>query len=169
MQFPEELRMQLTPNMMSSSYLYYSEGETLSIPSLRDDFEADLSTDLAFQLRPRRTSQENIAVARFKGELLVSQGKHLLFSAPEPVDFPKGHLLHWGSIDQNRLLPALQEKGINGCLDSSSITDSASLIYINKPSRALIEISTAGTIISAADEALASLIFEVVNSVLDGI
>lgn len=162
--------MQLQPASLSSpSCLYYSEGETLVIPSLRLDFEADLSTDLAFQLLPRRTSQENIAVARFRGELLVSQGKHLLVSTMEPVEFPRGQLLHWGSINQNRLLQALQEKGINGSLDNRSITDSASLIYIYKPSRALIQISTTGTIISAADEALASLIFEAVNSVLDGI
>eukprot|EP00268_Persea_americana_P027284 TRINITY_DN26703_c0_g1_i4.p1 TRINITY_DN26703_c0_g1~~TRINITY_DN26703_c0_g1_i4.p1 ORF type:complete len:718 (+),score=117.19 TRINITY_DN26703_c0_g1_i4:29-2155(+) len=167
---PKELRMQLQPASLSSpSCLYYSEGETLVIPSLRLDFEADLSTDLAFQLLPRRTSQENIAVARFRGELLVSQGKHLLVSTMEPVEFPRGQLLHWGSINQNRLLQALQEKGINGSLDNRSITDSASLIYIYKPSRALIQISTTGTIISAADEALASLIFEAVNSVLDGI
>lgn len=167
---PKELRMQVQAASVSSpSCLYYYEGETLVIPSLRLDFEADLSTDLAFQLQPRRTSQENIAVARFRGELLVSQGKHLLVSAMEPVEFQQGQLLHWGSIDQNRLLQALQEKGINGSLDNRSITDSPSLIYIDKPSRALIQISTTGTIISAADEALASLIFEAVNSVLDGI
>lgn len=170
MQLPKELRMQLQAASVSSpSCLYYYEGETLVIPSLRLDFEADLSTDLAFQLQPRRTSQENIAVARFRGELLVSQGKHLLVSAMEPVEFQQGQLLHWGSIDQNRLLKALQEKGINGSLDNRSITDSPSLIYIDKPSRALIQISATGTIISAADEALASLIFEAVNSVLDGI
>lgn len=170
MQLPKELRMQVQAASVSSpSCLYYYEGETLVIPSLRLDFEADLSTDLAFQLQPRRTSQENIAVARFRGELLVSQGKHLLVSAMEPVEFQQGQLLHWGSIDQNRLLQALQEKGINGSLDNRSITDSPSLIYIDKPSRALIQISATGTIISAADEALASLIFEAVNSVLDGI
>lgn len=169
--FPEDLKNQISAsNLISSSFLYYSESETLHVPSLRNDFEANLATDLAVQLRPRRMQQENIAVARLKGELHLSHGKHLLVSTKESGDYLKSQLLHWGSVDMNRLLLALQEKGINGTLDDDrSIAKNVHVILIDKPDNALIEIRMTCTVISATNQTLASLIFQVVNNVLDGI
>ncbi|XP_058107040.1 uncharacterized protein LOC131250767 [Magnolia sinica] len=169
--FPEELRMQLhTTNTNSTQFLYYSVNDTLRVPSLRDDYEADLATDLAFQLQPRRTRQENIAVARLKGELVVSHGRHLLVSAKETSGLSQPQLLHWGTVDPNLLVLALQEKSINGSLDSDGGgTDGACFVRVEEPSKALIEIGTTRTVICTSDETLAAYIFDAVSSVLDGI
>ncbi|KAF8403602.1 hypothetical protein HHK36_011706 [Tetracentron sinense] len=167
---PEELRLQIpSSNTHLSSFFYYTENETLRVPRLRDFFEADL----AFQFQPGRLKEENKCLARLKGELFIEHGKHLFVLGKEPVDSSQSRpLLHWGSLDLNLLLKRLREKGINGSVEQSGSDIgplNACLIHVYEPNKALIEIRAMSTIISAADETLASLIFEAVSSVLDGI
>ncbi|XP_077241662.1 integrator complex subunit [Tasmannia lanceolata] len=168
---PEDWRLQhLATNINSSSFLYYSENETLRVPSLMDDFEAGLGTDLAFQLQPRRMQQENMALARLKGELRLSLGKHFLVSSKEPIDYSHTQLLYWGTVDPNRLITDLNKKGIKAFVDKDgSVAENACLIHIDGTKRAIIEISSTRTVISTADETLAADIFETVSGVLDGI
>ncbi|KAL6965663.1 non-specific serine,threonine protein kinase [Sarracenia purpurea var. burkii] len=79
-------------------------------------------------------------------------------------------LLHWGSVNLQNLVSALQDMRINACVERGmSDTESEYIVWVLKPKRALIEIIAARIVISTADEKLASLIFEVICKSLDGI
>lgn len=173
LQFPEFLTHTLTLKMNSFSFFHYSENETIRVPSLRDDFEADLASDLAFKLQPRRMKQETMAIARLKGKLHVDHGKHFLVSEKNLIDSSESQLLlQWGRLDPNLLLLALHEKGIDGSVDdnrNASGEHGACFVCICQPKNALIEITVTRTVISSSDKAFASTIFEVISGMLDGI
>ncbi|KAJ4956533.1 hypothetical protein NE237_013316 [Protea cynaroides] len=182
--FPEDLKQNLAMKMTSCSFIHYSENEIVRVPTVRGDFEVDLAADLAFQLQPRRMKQENMAIARLKGQLLVSHGKYFLVSRRQLIDSSQSRmlmqystreekrtLLQWGLLDPNLVLLVLQEKGISGLVDEdrSGGEHNAYFVHIYEPKNGLIEITPTQTVISTADETLASTIFEAINNILDGI
>lgn len=171
---PEDLKKQIRfTNADSFSVFHYSENETLCIPSLKDNSELEIETDLAFQFQWRRLKHENMNITRLKGELSVDHGKHRLLSAKQPANSSKDRpLLHWGSPDLEALLNTLSKMGINASVEQgagSCGSKNTYLVHVHDPKKASIEIGTTGTVISAVDENLASLIFEAIDSVLDGI
>lgn len=171
---PEDLRKHISfTNADSFSVFHYSENETLRIPSLKDSSELEIATDLAFQFQWRRLKHENMNITRLKGELFVDHGKHRLLSEKEPAKSSKSRpLLHWGSPDLDALLNTLSKMGINASIEQgggSCGSQKTCIVHVHDPKKALIEIGTTGTVISAVDENLASLIFEAIDSVLDGI
>lgn len=169
--FPEDLRLRCPLKDDSwCSFLYYSKNAMLRVPGLRSDFEVCLSTDLAFQLKPKKLTQRNMAIARLKGQLLLNNGKYLLVASKEPPDLSNKQLLHWGSADPARLLVALQERGIIGSIHwDKNATDSVFSIQITKPEEAVIKTSATQTVIHCRDKTMAALIYEAFRSVCDGI
>jgi integrator complex subunit 9 len=183
---PEDLKKHIRfTNADSFSVFHYSENETLRIPSLKDSSELEIATDLAFQFQWRRLKHENMNITRLKGELFVDHGKHRLLSVEEPAKSSKSRpLLHWGSPDLEALLNTLSKMGINASVEQeegscgskkteqeegSCRSKKTCIVRVHDPKKALIEIGTTGTVISAVDENLASLLFEAIDSVLDGI
>ncbi|KAK1284517.1 hypothetical protein QJS10_CPB21g00487 [Acorus calamus] len=167
---PEEMKDHLPTTCSSSfSFSYYSESETLLVPSLQDDFEAHLAMNLALQLKPKRIKGETTAVARLKGRLLISNGKYMLVPSKRPgTPTDKSSLLYWGSVDPTLLLSALAEKEIIGMVSRRDDTG-AIFVQVDVPSKALIEIGVHRTVICSANETLCGRICESICSVLDGI
>ncbi|KAK1319874.1 hypothetical protein QJS10_CPB04g00376 [Acorus calamus] len=167
---PEEMKDHL-PTTCSSffSFSYYSESETLLVPSLQDDFEAHLAKDLALQLKPKRIKGETTAVARLKGQLLISNGKYMLVPSKRPgTSTDKSSLLYCGSVDPTLLVSALAGKEIIGTVSRRDDTG-AIFVQVDVPSKALIEIGVHRTVICSANETLCGRICESACSVLDGI
>lgn len=81
-------------------------------------------------------------------------------------------MLHWGSLDLERLLAVLEKMGIRGSVEQGNgDTDSenARVVHVYEPNKALIEVRENSTIISASNESLSSLIFEAVDGILSGL
>ncbi|XP_021833198.1 uncharacterized protein LOC110773011 isoform X2 [Prunus avium] len=113
---------------------------------------------------------ENINMTRLKGELCVDQGRQQLSTGNQESSESRP-LVHWGSPDLEKLLVVLSNRGIKATLSDAfgSESESASLVHVHDPNQALIEVRTTSTVISTADESLASIIFEAIGSVLDGV
>ncbi|KAI3830976.1 hypothetical protein MKX03_010274 [Papaver bracteatum] len=163
--FPEDLRQQFPSHVTSSfSCTHYSINEMLHSPRVRDNV-TNMETELAFQLEPRRTEQESIAIARLRGRIFIHNGNYVLVSMKEPIDSSIMHdLTHWGSPDPKLLLEALNCRGING-----SISPDRSFLEISEPSKALIQFHPTQTTISTDEKALAKEIFEALSTVLNKI
>ncbi|KAL5543705.1 hypothetical protein UlMin_007489 [Ulmus minor] len=166
--FPKDLKQINFP----FSVLHYSENETLRIPSLKNSSEVEISMDLATQFHFRKLKQEGINVTRLKGDLVVDGGKHKLLSENKHSNLKCMPILHWGSPDPETLLATLSRMGIKGTIKGTS-KDSESqniaVLYVHEPNKASIEIQTTSTVITAANEDLASRISEAIGSVLDGV
>ncbi|ONK67500.1 uncharacterized protein A4U43_C05F690 [Asparagus officinalis] len=168
---PEDLRSQCKdPNL---SFLYYSENTTVCIPKLRENFEAFLATDLAFNLLPRRLTikGKDMAIARLKGgRLLLRNGKYILVSSGEKQATEPLNKLYWGCIDPARLLSALKEKEINASLrlPSENEDSTCSTIYLEQGDD-FIKISASQTFIRCADESTVARIYEAISTICDGI
>ncbi|MCL7039685.1 hypothetical protein MKW94_016216 [Papaver nudicaule] len=162
--FPEGLRQQFpSPVTSSFSCIHYSVNEMLHLPSLRDHV-TNMETELAFQLKPRRMEQESMAIARLSGKIVIHNGKYVLVSTEEPIDTSIMHLTHWGSPDSKLLLKALNDRGIKG-----SISQDGSILEISEPNTALIQFHPTQTIISTDEKSLATVIYEALSTVLNGI
>lgn len=173
-QFPEDLRNHVDILKVNSfSVSHYSENETLRVPSSKESLELEIAADLASQLHWKTLKQRNLNITRLKGELLIEQGKIRVLSENKQGGSSQNRpFLHWGSPDPENLVAALCKMGINGHVEESMMdaeSDKAASIHVKEPNKALIEIRATGTIISAADENLASHIFKAVESVLEGI
>lgn len=136
--------------------------------------ELELSLELATQFRFKKLKQEHINVTRLKGELLVSNGKHQLFSETKQADPNKCRpVLCWGSPSMEALLAALSEKGISGTVEGGGTVDSecenVSVIHVHEPNQACIKVGVAITVVTAVDEDLAGLISDAIRSVLDSV
>ncbi|XP_039128289.1 uncharacterized protein LOC120264537 [Dioscorea cayenensis subsp. rotundata] len=168
--FPDSLKSQLNFSK-NYTHLYYSENSTLRVPSLKDDFEVRLMRCLDFKLQPRILPQENMAIARLEGQLLLSNGNHLLVPAKKPTHFSSKQQLNWGSVDPNLLLKALKDKGIDGLIsyDETAPCHGVHSIHISAPDEAVIEIDSKQTVIFAANENLTAVICETFSSVCSGI
>ncbi|KAK2966984.1 hypothetical protein RJ640_029953 [Escallonia rubra] len=171
--FPEYLRRHIGPPNSSSSFLGYSENQTLRIPNRKELPELYISMDLATQLSWTKLDHMDTSIARLKGELVMEHGKHLLLPGNEQaISSDTRPLLHWGAMDLESLLAALQKMGIKGSVEqgmSDAGSEIASVLHIFEPSKALIEVKATTTVISASDESLASLISEAVNTILNSI
>lgn len=169
--FPEDLKHQRVIEKASIPVLYYTENVTLRVPNMRKDFEACLGADLALQLKPKRLTQNNMAIARLTGQLLLRNGRYLLVCAEKPTNLSNRQLLHWGNVDPVRLGLALQEKGIGGAIQKGEDTIDGDIysIQIKDPGEALVETSASKTVICTSDESMAMVIFEAIASVCDGI
>ncbi|KAH7677096.1 Integrator complex subunit 9 protein [Dioscorea alata] len=167
--FPDRLKSQLNFSK-NYTHLYYSENSTLRVPSLKDDFEVRLMRYLDFKLQPRILPQENLAIARLEGQLLLSNGNHLLVPVKKPTHFSSKQQLHWGSVDIDLLLKALKDKGIDGLIsyDETAPSHGVRSIHISAPDEAVIEIDSKQTVISAANENLTAVICETFSSVCSG-
>ncbi|KAJ6309337.1 hypothetical protein OIU76_018848 [Salix suchowensis] len=108
-------------------------------------------------------------IARLGGQLFIDRGKHQVLSGNKVSDKP---LLHWGFPDVEKLLAALSKMGVKGSVEecmSDAESGSDEIVHIHEPSKALIEVRATRTVISARDERLASLIFEAIGTLTDGI
>ncbi|XP_058225950.1 uncharacterized protein LOC131334745 isoform X3 [Rhododendron vialii] len=170
--FPENLRQHFGGSSTSSiSFIQYSENETLRIPRLNLTPELDISTDLASQLNWTKLTDENIHIARLKGELSVENGINRLLPGNEQiVSSQSGLLMHWGSVNLQSLVASLQKMGINARVEEETNgTETEYGVHVVGPNRALININATRTVISTGDEKLASLIFEAITNSLDSI
>ncbi|KAK4253805.1 hypothetical protein QN277_010432 [Acacia crassicarpa] len=172
--FPEDLRSQISFSSANSfTASYYSEGETLRVPCQKDNTELKIATDLASQFHWKKLKKEDINVSRLKGELFLENAKHHLLLQNEQDDSSKRRpLLHWGSPDVGRLLTALSKLGINATLErvtSNTESQSSCILHVQDPHKALIEVGATSTVITAANENVANLIFEAIDSIMDGI
>lgn len=159
------------PKSMPFLVLPYTENETLSIRRLKSS-ELEIPMDLATQFNFKKLKQEHISVTRLKGELIVGHGKHHLLSRNKPAELKCRHIMYWGSPDVESLLAALSKMGIKGTIGGSMMdadSESVSTVQIHEPNRACIEIRATSTVITAADENLASHISVAISSVLAGI
>ncbi|KAG9444988.1 hypothetical protein H6P81_016328 [Aristolochia fimbriata] len=169
--FPKDLESLLaSENMNSTPLLYYCENETLRVPRLSDYYEADMETDLAFQLKPKRMRERDAAMARLRGKLEIICGKYFLVSTNSSPDASQNQLLHWGSIDPDLLLAALKRKGIEGYLrKDTEIAEENYLVQVEQPAKAVIDISRTRTVISMTDNTLVANILQAIESVVDSI
>ncbi|XP_020592966.1 integrator complex subunit 9 homolog [Phalaenopsis equestris] len=170
--FPEDLRPLCTsqPNI-SFSLLFYSVNSTLRVPSLQNNFEGRLATDLVFQLQPRRLYSKEMAIARLIGKLVLSRGKYLLVSPKKPIYLPSLRILLWGSVDAASLLVALKEKGIDCSIENevAGSYDHTQSVRIRVSEKAVIETNETKTVICTENEVTAGLIHEALGSICDGI
>ncbi|XP_050375178.1 uncharacterized protein LOC126792754 [Argentina anserina] len=169
--FPKDLK--LINSLKASLIFQYCPDETLCIPSFKDKSELEIATDLALSFDWRNLTQGNISMARLKGELFREHGKHRLISGNVHESSEIGPLVHWGSPDLDKLLTVLASRGIKSTLrNASSGCESGPAIYVvvvSDPSQALIEVKETSTVITATSKSLASIIFEAIGSILDGI
>ncbi|CAK9140266.1 unnamed protein product [Ilex paraguariensis] len=171
---PENLRQHVGSPGNTFSLHYYSENDTLRIPNLKDSSELDIVTDLVSQFHWKKLKHQEINVARLNGELFTEQGKHRLLPGNEQVASSLNRqLVHWGTLDLEALSMALQKLGIKGSIEQSMSDatglENASIVHVFEPNKALIEVKATSTVISTADESLASLICEAICGILDGI
>ncbi|KAL6326096.1 hypothetical protein AAG906_000971 [Vitis piasezkii] len=173
--FPEDLRQLVSySDTNSHAFFYYCENETLPVPSLKNSSELEIAADLVSLIHCRRLTAESIGIGRLKGDFSVTHGKHQLHSGSEQADPSQSRppLLHWGSLDLERLLAVLEKMGIRGSVEQgNSDTDSerTRVVHVYEPNKALIEVRENSTIISASNESLSSLIFEAVDGILSGL
>lgn len=97
----------------------------------------------------------------------MRNGRPLILSRDEPPFGDNLPRMHWGTPDLPRLLTRLIEKGIRGSIHGES--ECSRLVLIDYPEEAVIEVLKTSSRISASSERFASLLFEAVTSVLDGI
>lgn len=145
------------------------------MPSLKGSSDLKIAADAVSLIQCRRLKAERIGIGRLKGEFSVTNGKHQLRSGSEQADSSlKGSpLLHWGSLDLERLLAVLEKMGVRGTVEQGNNADTDSekvhIVHVYEPNKALIEVRDNRTIISASNESLSSLIFKAVDSILSDV
>lgn len=164
--FPEDLKSRCPlKEERPWSFLYYTKGKTIEVPNLRDEFEVQLATDVAFGLQPRQLDKTT-AVARLRAKLHLSNGRYMLASPKNQADRSKRHLLHWGTVDPGRLLSALQEKRIVCSFPAGDNSEGGERsIFITSPGEAIMQITSDGTTIYCDDEKTTKLIYDVLCSI----
>ncbi|XP_004308609.1 PREDICTED: integrator complex subunit 9 [Fragaria vesca subsp. vesca] len=170
--FPKDLKLINSSKSTAFSIFQYCPDETLCIPSLKDKTELEIATDLACHFDWRKLKQGDISIARLKGELFRERGKQRLISGKVQESLEIRPLVHWGLPDLDRLLTVLSSRGIKGTVRKASSgyeSENSTAILVTDPSEALIEVKETSTVITATSENLASVIFEAIGSILDGI
>ncbi|XP_078445355.1 integrator complex subunit isoform X2 [Wolffia australiana] len=168
--FPEDLRQQMPAvQNQAPSYLFYKENETLIAAATNDNVETDLSIELARQLRPRRMPEPNLAISRLQANLQLSNGKYLLMPQKKTMpDFAENGLI-WGSVDCELLVQRLKEGGIEGEVEWED-EEERRRVRVGTGERAVVELAAAGrTVIAAAEEGVAAVVFEAVRRSCDGV
>eukprot|EP01018_Ginkgo_biloba_P035014 Gb_33634 [translate_table: standard] len=183
--FPEALQKGLHEMVLNEqSILFYCKGQTLRVPSTKDEIELDMATDLAFQLKPKKVGRGKFTVAQLKAELHV-QDSRLSLESVAPMTRAmslSNQQCRWGVINPDVLLVALRDRGICAAIDedvtsqillkereegATSVT--SFVVNIISPSKAIIEVRENHTLIKANDTTIRNHISEVVNSILSGI
>ncbi|TKY49683.1 Integrator complex subunit 9 [Spatholobus suberectus] len=171
---PEELRLQINfSSAKSFPVLYYTEAETLKVPYQKGSLELKIATDLASQFYWKTFKKEEINITKLKGELLMENARHhLLLDNDNQSSMRNRSLVHCGLPDSEKLMAALSKMGIGGVIQhgmSDAKSQTLCIIHIQDPYKALIEIGTTSTIITTADDNVASLIYKIVDNILDGV
>ncbi|ESW32006.1 hypothetical protein PHAVU_002G285400 [Phaseolus vulgaris] len=171
---PEELRLQTNLSSENSfSVLYYTEAETLKVPYRKHSSEIKIATDLASHFYWKTFKKEEINITKLKGELLMENGRHhLLLENDNKNSSSNKSLEHLGLPDSEKLMAALSKMGISGNIEhgmSDAKSQTACTIHIHDPYKASIEIGTTGTIITTADENVASSIYKIIDNILKAV
>lgn len=171
---PDDLRSRISFSSTNSfSVSHYTEGETLKVSCKKDNSEIKIATDLASKFHWKKLKKQDIDISRLKGELFMEKAKHHLFmGGKQENSLHSRPLLHWGSPDLGKLLGALSKLGINATLEhcmSNTESQKTCILRVQDPHRALIEIGATNTVITAANKNVASIIFEAIDSILDGV
>lgn len=172
--FPEGLREQIKfPGSHSFSVFYYAENETLGVPRSKGSVDLEIASNLATKFSWRKLDHDDVDITRLEGQLFIDHGKHQVLTGNQVSSSSrKKPLLHWGFPDVEKLLAVLSRMGVKGSVErcmSDAESGSDEIVHIHEPSKALIEVSAARTVISARDEQLASLIFEAIGTLTGGI
>ncbi|QCD84998.1 integrator complex subunit 9 [Vigna unguiculata] len=172
---PEELRLQINLSSENSfSVLYYSEAETLKVPYRKHNSEIKIATDLASHFYWKTFKKEEINITKLKGELRMENGRHhlLLETDNKNSSSNSSSLEHCGLPDSEKLMAALSKMGISGKIQhgmSDAKSQTVCIIHIEDPYKASIEIGTTGTIITTADENVASSIYKIIDNILNAV
>ncbi|RLN22372.1 hypothetical protein C2845_PM07G32190 [Panicum miliaceum] len=165
---PEGLKSRYSAKERPWSFLYYSKGKTIDLPNLQEDFEVHLATDVALGLQPRQLN-ETTAVARLRTKLFVSSGQYQLDAAEKQSDQSKWHLLQRDAVDPDRLLAALQEKGMACSYAADDKSAGERSVLITSPGDALVKITSDRTVIYCDDERTSKHIYDALSSICNGI
>lgn len=96
----------------------------------------------------------------------MDQGKHYLVAENQTkMTTP---LVHWGKVDLQSLLLALEKVGVKGSMEKVNIEDEC-VLHVFEPNKALIQVEETRTVIGSDDESLATLISDAVYSLLNGV
>lgn len=148
--------------------IFYTEKETLSLPSSNNLSEVNIATELTHQLTFLKLKNEDMTISRLKGELVVDQGKRYLLAEKHATS---SEIMLYGKVDIDRLSLALEKIGVKGSMEKVNIDDGcgSNVLHVVEPSKALIQVKETCIVIRTGDESLASLISDAVHSLLDGI
>lgn len=97
---------------------------------------------------------------------------HLLLENDNKNSSSNKSLEHLGLPDSEKLMAALSKMGISGNIEhgmSDAKSQTACTIHIHDPYKASIEIGTTGTIITTADENVASSIYKIIDNILKAV
>nr|XP_043610912.1 integrator complex subunit 9 isoform X2 [Erigeron canadensis] len=168
---PDNTKPYFAPLSESLPCLFYTENETLHLPSSNNLSELHIATDLVSQLALSKLKNEDLTISRLKGELFVENGKHYLLAEKEAMSLETKPLVHWGKVDSESLLLALEKFGVKSSMEKVKTKDEcgSTVLHVLEPNKAIIELNEASTIISTCDECLASRISDAVHSLLNGI
>ncbi|XP_047167399.1 integrator complex subunit 9 [Vigna umbellata] len=172
---PEELRLQINLSSENSfSVLYYTEAETLKVPYRKHNSEIKIATDLASQFYWKTFKKEEISITKLKGELRMENARHHLLLETDNKNSSSNSRSseHCGLPDSEKLMAALSKMGISGNIQhgmSDTKSQTVSIIHIEDPYKASIEIGTTGTIITTAQENVASSIYKIIDNILNSV
>lgn len=187
---PNELKHWLkTSNKNPFMSIQYSENETVRIPRLKDGLELEIHYEEKEKIEKEKekypqclkdslelnrfanlTKKENKTITRLKGELFMYGGRYQLVTEACQA----GSSQSWAMLQSEKLLGSLQKMGMDATIDrgessSSGEGDSGVCIFVNEPKKALVVVGATSTLIRAADESFASLIFEAIDGSVSGI
>ncbi|KAL6563575.1 hypothetical protein OROGR_002534 [Orobanche gracilis] len=165
--FPEIFRQHIGPLKTPFSFGYYTENIMLHIPYKEEYSLFDIAIELTCRLQYTTLKQQDIDVARLKGEFMVEQGRYKLLMGDQTRMKP---VLHFGRVDLNVLLIALRKMNMNITVEEVSGADGnrvSSRVHVTEPGEAVVEVMEAQTTIDTGDEYVASLIAQAVCSILD--
>ncbi|XP_039787588.1 integrator complex subunit 9 homolog [Panicum virgatum] len=165
---PEGLKSRYSGKERAWSSLYYSMDKTIELPNFQEEFEVHLATDVALGLQPRQLN-ETTAVARLRTKLFASSGQYQLAAAEKQSDQSKWHLLHRDAVDPDRLLPALQEKGMVCSFDADDKSAGERSVLITSTGDALVKITSNRMVIYCDDERTSKHIYDALSSICNGI
>ncbi|XP_024984534.1 integrator complex subunit 9 isoform X3 [Cynara cardunculus var. scolymus] len=168
---PDHTKPCFAPLTESLPCLFYPENETLRLPNSHNLAELHIATDLASQLTWSKMKNDELTISRLTGELFVDKGKHYLLAKKPANPLEIRPLVHWGKLDLESLLLALEKSGVKGSIEKVSGDDGygSNVLNVFEPGKALIQVKETSTVISTGDKSLASLISDAVHSLLDGI
>ncbi|KAI7743871.1 hypothetical protein M8C21_030320 [Ambrosia artemisiifolia] len=168
---PDYTKPYFNPLNQLSSCLFFTENETLRVPNANKHLELNIAADLASQLTLLKLKSEELTISRLKGKLFVDQGKHYIVSEKPTMSSNMSPLVHWGKVDLESLVLALEKIGVKGSMEKVKDEDEcgSNVLHVFEPSQALIQVKETCIVISTGDEHFASLISDAVHSLLNGI